>query len=176
MIQDRIKQMRDYFGLTQAQLADSINKTLGYISLVETGRYKISEDAIKRICDIYSVNESWLLSSEGEMTSATPVDKGNIKKRIRFIRKEKNLTLDKFSSAIGYSKQLLSFIENGKTQPSDELIHKVASTYGVNIEWLMTGKGEIYAESTEYVDEKLIDWLNSHPEVIRELRRRSGLK
>ena len=51
----------------------------------------------------------------------------------------------------------------------------VSKAFGVNMEWLMTGKGEMYGNTEEKLDEKLIDWLNNHPEVIRELRRRSGL-
>ena len=83
--------------------------------------------------------------------------------------------MEKFASAIGYSKQLISFIESGKIYPSDELTRMVSKAFGVNMEWLMTGKGEMYGNTEEKLDEKLIDWLNNHPEVIRELRRRSGL-
>ena len=109
------------------------------------------------------------------MTQMVPVDKENIRTRIKKIRKENNLSMEKFASAIGYSKQLISFIESGKIYPSDELTRMVSKAFGVNMEWLMTGKGEMYGNTEEKLDEKLIDWLNNHPEVIRELRRRSGL-
>ena len=39
----------------------------------------------------------------------------------------------------------------------------------------ISGMREMYLNEADKVDEKLIDWLNNHPEVIRELRRRSGL-
>ena len=39
----------------------------------------------------------------------------------------------------------------------------------------MAGTGEMYGVHEDRVDENLLGWLNKHPEVIRELRRRSGL-
>ena len=174
-IQNRVKKVREHFGLTQAQFALRINKTSGLISLIETYRCNVSEDTIKRICNVFSVSEEWLRTGIGDMTQMVPVDKENIRTRIKKIRKENNLSMEKFASAIGYSKQLISFIESGKIYPSDELTRMVSKAFGVNMEWLMTGKGEMYGNTEEKLDEKLIDWLNNHPEVIRELRRRSGL-
>ena len=174
-IQNRVKKVREHFGLTQAQFALRINITSGLISLIETDRYNVSEDTIKRICNVFSVSEEWLRTGIGDMTQMVPVDKENIRTRIKKIRKENNLSMEKFASAIGYSKQLISFIESGKIYPSDELTRMVSKAFGVNMEWLMTGKGEMYGNTEEKLDEKLIDWLNDHPEVIRELRRRSGL-
>lgn len=42
-------------------------------------------------------------------------------------------------------------------------------------EWLVTGVGDRKAHRVDKVDERLISWLNEHPEIIRELRMRSGL-
>ena len=39
----------------------------------------------------------------------------------------------------------------------------------------MTGVGNREAVKAYEVDDKLIAWLNEHPEIIRELRMRSGL-
>lgn len=47
--------------------------------------------------------------------------------------------------------------------------------FGVNYEWLMTGKGEMYNRLEDRLDDSLVSRLNNHPEVIKELRRRSGL-
>ena len=55
-------------------------------------------------------------------------------------------------------------------------MQKVSQTFGVNLEWIKTGKVEVYGDTKERVDKKLINWLNHHPEIIRELRRRSGLE
>ncbi len=46
-IKDRIKQIRNHFGLTQEKFAKRINKTTGFISSVETGRSGLSSDTIQ---------------------------------------------------------------------------------------------------------------------------------
>ena len=175
-INDRVKQIRKHFGLSQAQFALRINRTSGLISLIATNRCNVSEETAKSICFVFSVNEEWLFTGQGEMTEIHPVDKENIRNRIQQIRKEKGLSMDKFGSEMGYTKQLISLIESGKANPTDEFMQKVSQTFGVNLEWIKTGKGEVYGDTKERVDKKLINWLNHHPEIIRELRRRSGLE
>ena len=68
LLQGRIKQIREHFGLSQAHFAQRINKSPGFISLVETGRSNASDDTIKSICSAFSINESLLRNGEGEMT------------------------------------------------------------------------------------------------------------
>lgn len=175
MLKDRIKKIREHFGLSQAQFAQRINKSPGLISLIETGRTNISEETIKQICSVFFVNESWLISGEGDMTSLNPFDKDNIGLRIRQIRKDNKLSQETLARKVGYCHQQICCIEKGRTKPSNELLLKISSLFNVNIEWLMTGTGEMYKESLDIVDDKLIEWLNNHPEVIRELRQRSGI-
>ena len=66
-MKDRFKLIRNHFSLSQARFAQSINRTSGYISNVETGRSGVSEETIKTICSIYGVNESWLRNGSGPM-------------------------------------------------------------------------------------------------------------
>ena len=46
-INDRVKQIRKHFGLSQAQFALRINRTSGLISLIETNRCNVSEETPK---------------------------------------------------------------------------------------------------------------------------------
>ncbi|MGN1385097.1 MAG: helix-turn-helix domain-containing protein [Bacillus sp. (in: firmicutes)] len=59
-----------------------------------------------------------------------------IGKRIRKIRKEKKLTLEKLSGD-QLSKSMLSLIENGKAQPSMESLHFIASRLDVEVNTLL---------------------------------------
>ena len=79
------------------------------------------------------------------MTEKAPVDKESMGVRLKSVRKDKKLTQTQFASAIGYSKLQICFIETGRNNTSNELIHKVVSVFGVNLEWLLTGEGEMYS-------------------------------
>lgn len=175
LLQDRIKQVREHFGLSQAHFAQKINKSPGFISLVETGRSNVSDNTIKSICAAFSINESWLRNGEGQMTSQAAVDMENVGNRIREIRRGEGLTQEEFAAATGYTNVQIHLVESGKVKPSDKFLHKVSETFEVNQEWLMTGVGDRKAHRVDKVDERLISWLNEHPEIIRELRMRSGL-
>ena len=82
--------------------------------------------------------------------------------------------MQKFGSVIGCSKQLISQIERGKSNPSNDFISNISSAFGISQEWLLTGIGEMYSATPEELDDELISWLKLHPEVIRELKQRSG--
>lgn len=45
--------------------------------------------------------------------------------------------------------------------------------FNVSYEWLLTGK--IEKSEKAVVDDKLIEWLENHPEIVKELRIRGGL-
>lgn len=75
------------------------------------------------------------------------IEKNNIGERIKKVRLANNLTLQKFADSTGYAHGFLSEIERGKKPPSDTLIILLSSLYEINKHWLLTGEGEMYAES-----------------------------
>ena len=175
LLKDRIKQIREHFGLSQARFAQRINKSPGFIALVETGRSNVSDETIETICSEFPINEAWLRNGEGMMTDEAPVDLKNIGIRLKQMRKDMKLTQDQFAAATGYTSTQIYFVESGKVNPSDKFLRRVSEAFDVSFEWLMTGTGEMHGVHEDRVDENLLEWLNKHPEVIRELRRRSGL-
>lgn len=54
-------------------------------------------------------------------------------KRIKELRKQNNLTQDKFSELLGIDSKHLSRIECGKTQPSLKLIKNAAQIFGIEL-------------------------------------------
>lgn len=78
-----------------------------------------------------------------------------MKNRFCMIRKESGLTQELFAKRIGLTKNFVSLIENGRRDPSDRTINDVCREFGVNEEWLRTGKGNMYLELSkdEYIAE-----------------------
>ena len=64
--------------------------------------------------------------------------------RIREIRKDAGLTLEKFGAKIGITAPSCSQLESGKTNPSQQTIMNICRAFHVNETWLRTGAGEKY--------------------------------
>ena len=169
----RFKQIRAYYGLSQAQFAQKLNMSPGFISNVETGRSDISDATVHAICEAFNVNEDWLRNGTGEMLSAAPApaDKETAGSRVKTVRKRERLTQQQFADRIGYSKMQVLFVEKGTVTPSNGFLEKVAAVFAVSYDWLMSGEGDIDADPGK-LDDELIAWLRKHPEVVREIRER----
>lgn len=179
-MKERLKCIREYFGLSQAGFAQRIHKAPSYISNVETGRCRMSEECCQEICREFGIHHHWLISGEGKMFLTecvpAPVDEENVGRRIKQIRKKAMITQEQFGNTIGYSKMQVCFIETGKSKPSDAFMQRVADAYGISLEWIKTGSGTMAVVPRDDVDDRLIEWLRSHPEAVKDIKRRYGLE
>ncbi|MCL7749932.1 helix-turn-helix domain-containing protein [Halalkalibacter alkaliphilus] len=75
--------------------------------------------------------------------------------KIRLIRKQQNRTLEEISSYCGFSKSLLSKIENGVTTPPISTLMKIAESLGVAVSDILEDNkeiGTVYTEVSTYKD------------------------
>lgn len=66
-IHERIREIRQALGLSQAKFAKDISISSGYVAGLELGHRKVNDRLIKLICAQYNVNEAWLRDGTGEM-------------------------------------------------------------------------------------------------------------
>lgn len=66
--------------------------------------------------------------------------------RIKQLRKELGLTLEKFGERLGVSKVAISLIENGKNALTDQMFKSICREFNVREEWLRNGEGEIFVQ------------------------------
>ena len=66
-IKDRIKQIRQDAGLTQAEFAKKLNLSRNYVGLMEIGDRVPSDRTILDICEKFNVSEDWLRRGNGPM-------------------------------------------------------------------------------------------------------------
>lgn len=64
--------------------------------------------------------------------------------RIRAIRVGLKLSQTEFGKRVGLERATLSNYERGADQPGKGRLYLIAEKFGVNPEWLLTGKGEPY--------------------------------
>ena len=64
---ERIKELRTYLGLTQAEFGEKIAMRQTGVAWLESGDRKITDRVITTICAVFGVDEIWLRTGEGEM-------------------------------------------------------------------------------------------------------------
>jgi transcriptional regulator with XRE-family HTH domain len=67
-------------------------------------------------------------------------------KRLKMIRTESRLNQADFSKRLGMAQSTYAALESGKTKIRDRHINLICSTFNVNNDWLITGKGEMFKE------------------------------
>jgi transcriptional regulator with XRE-family HTH domain len=66
-----------------------------------------------------------------------------INERIKQVRKNNNLTMEKFGERIGVKKNTVSQWESGVNNPTDQTIMLICKEFNVDENWLRTGEGEM---------------------------------
>ncbi len=79
---------------------------------------------------------------------------GGFKMELKEIRNFLNLTQKEFAERLKVSQSLVSGIECGSRVLSDRLYYQIAAEFGMNVDFLMTGKGEAY-RNVKFNDEFL---------------------
>ncbi len=81
--------------------------------------------------------------------------------RIKEIRKDNNLTQKEFADRISVSRPFISRMESDKEKPSVSLMKLIASSFGVELDWIMHGAG--YKESRKKTANKIYYNIDSLP-------------
>ena len=72
-----------------------------------------------------------------------------INDRVRILRKNLGLTLEKFGNRLGVGKNAISRIETGKNGVTDQMIKSICREFNVDYIWLTTGEGEMFQDSDD---------------------------
>lgn len=64
--------------------------------------------------------------------------------RVRKLRKELGLTLEKFGKPLGVTKTTISRIEKGQNAVTSQMLKSICREFNVNENWLRTGEGEMF--------------------------------
>lgn len=71
---DRLRAVRKYYNLTQAEFAEAIGMDQGYFSSIERDKKKPSDRLCQTIYEKYKINPEWLTSADGNMFVGEPAD------------------------------------------------------------------------------------------------------
>lgn len=68
----------------------------------------------------------------------------NLPQRLSLIRGKRTQT--EFADFLGVNQNYISRYEKGKVKPSFEFLKSIAEKESININWLLTGKGEMFSD------------------------------
>lgn len=87
----------------------------------------------------------------------------NCGERVKQIRKNKGMTLEKFGEKVGVTKQTVSRIENSVNALTEQMLLSICREFDVNESWLRNGEGEMFkerspSEEVGYYVEELLEY------------------
>lgn len=78
--------------------------------------------------------------------------------RIRVVYRSFDITLKSFSEALDISEGTLKSMFNRGTNPSFDILEKIANAYeNISMDWLITGKGDMYKTNTAGRDNNVVE-------------------
>lgn len=75
--------------------------------------------------------------------------------RVKEIRKNLGLTLEKFGEKLGVGKTAISKIERDERGLTEQMTKSICREFGVDYIWLTTGEGEMFVDSDDDFIEKI---------------------
>lgn len=75
--------------------------------------------------------------------------------RIKAIRKELGLTLEKFGEKLGVGKTAISKIEKNERNLTDQMARSICREYNVDYDYLMYGEGDMFTDLPKTIVDEL---------------------
>jgi len=80
---------------------------------------------------------------------------GEIGKRLKIVRVNLGLSIEKISKVTGFSKSLISEAENGRKKPSSVYLFGLLDQFKVNVNYILTGNGQMFLDQSSSMDEEV---------------------
>ena len=139
----RVKELREYLGMTLEEFADKAQVLPERIAAIEAGRLFPRERLVIWICKTFGVSNDWLRFGDGTMYDTSESRSLIVAERMRRLRTRMGLVQSEFAQKIGSSKLMISNYERGISKPDDDVVDRICTIFHVSREWM-------YGEDTEW--------------------------
>jgi len=93
----------------------------------------------------------------------------SIHDRLKQVRKHFKLSIRDFSKEIHYSHSVYGQVEYGNREPNDRILQLISSKFNVNLDWIVTGKGEMFDPQPKDMRlEKILEIYNTIDQTLKD--------
>ena len=134
-INNRIKEVRNSFGLNQTDFGAKIGLKQSSLGQIETGVRDASDRVVLLMCEKYGVSEPWLRTGEGEMfakgelfslddyarsSGLSPLETKIIKTYMELPKDVRGMIVERFKKAISEEDEIDQEVEDYRRELEDE--------------------------------------------------------
>ncbi|HOE90996.1 MAG: helix-turn-helix transcriptional regulator [Candidatus Cloacimonetes bacterium] len=94
--------------------------------------------------------------------------------RLKEIRRKLKLSQIAFSDSIGVTQPAISLMEKNASAPSAEVLNNIRKTYNIDLNWLLSGQGEMFLtkiEEKSTIETRLIQSRDELQKQINQLKK-----
>ena len=143
MFGERFTELRKKEGYSQADMAQKLDVSMGAVAMWETNKRVPKHDTLLKIADYFNVSVDYLLGRADTQKM--------VYERLQSAREEARKTQTEVANILGITRQAYNHYETGKREPSLDTISKLATLYGVSVDYLL-GKTDTKKEGPAEAD------------------------
>jgi len=160
-VSDRIEYIRCTLGYPLSHFARKIGGNLMSIKNMVGKKYASPRlSVLETMAEVFPISLQWLVMGEGDAFTSKLTDyyydtniginlSGkqivvDINGRIKLIRESQNMSQAIMANILRSTRDVISSIENNRQNPTSILYQNLASKLKINLNWLISGEGEMY--------------------------------
>ena len=136
---ERLIGLREDADLLQHDMGEILKVTQSNYSRWETGRETIPLRKLNMLCNYFNVSADYIIGLENVLkaTNKTELNLKLVGKRIKEVRRQKNITQEELARVLNTSQSTVSAYESGKTLILTSFAIQICKTYNISLDWLM---------------------------------------
>lgn len=130
----RLKALRKKHKMTQKQLAQALGIDNSSICKYETGDVLPSNDVLIKMAELFNVSTDYILDRSGVPVPDEPPS--TFSERLKALRQREGLSQAELAKHLNMSQQGVAQWETGKSEPSIEMLAKIAAFFHTTTDFL----------------------------------------
>lgn len=158
MYRNNFESLKNWFvekAITQDEIADKLELSKSYISLLLSGKRDVTWKLALKIHKAYGVNPDWLMRANGSMfikdyvpsaeknAETEQIDSKEHLEKLKLWLSENKIKNEDIAMQTGMSISYIMMIWSGKRDITWNFAKKLEECFGINSDWLMKGEGEM---------------------------------